>query len=194
MSPHFSWTQGWARLRPSLLKLVRRPVVWISGLGLLALAAFSLATNLAAPRSTPSALPGLSEQAPAPDLFGGMSLAVSITLKLALVLALIYGCLYLFRRLPSGWLAASKKRVALLETTRLSPRQALHLVRVGDRTLLVGATDQSVTLLTEITLPAEAEIVAIQPQAAPAAFTRALDEALSQSSLAPLTPKGNSPA
>ena len=181
MPPHYTWAQVWANLRPSLLKLARRPVVWLGMLGLAALAALSLWGNQAASDSAMALLPG--QTAPAPDLFGGMSLAVSITLKLALVLALIYGGMYLLRRWPTGWFAASKKRVALLETTRLSPRQALHLVQVGQRTLLIGATDQALTLLTEVTLPAVGEPAAVQTQPASPAFTQTLDQALSQPGL-----------
>ena len=186
MPPHFSWTQVWANLRPALLKQARRPVDWLSGLGLLVLGALSLWSTPGA-NSAAALLPA---QTSAPDLFGGMSLAVNVTLKLALVIALIYGGMYLLRRWPAGWLAVNKKRVALLETTRLSPRQALHLVQVGDRTLLVGATDQAVTLLTEIELPAESG--ALQTQPASPAFTHALDQALNQPDFAPLTPQGNS--
>ena len=185
MPSHYSWTQVWTHLRPSLLKLARRPVVWLGGLGLLALGALSLW----APGSTPDATSALlPSQTATPDLFGNLSLAVSVTLKLAFVLALIYGCMFLLRRWPAGWLTASKKRVALLETTRLSPRQALHLVQVGDRTLLVGATDQAVTLLTEVACPA----AAAPARPASPAFTQALDQALTQPEFAPLRPQGSS--
>jgi flagellar biosynthetic protein FliO len=188
MPPHYSWAQVWANLRPPLLKLARRPVVWISGLGLLLLAGLSQWGALSAPVSDTVPLPG---QTAVPDLFGNLSLAASVTLKLAFVLALIYGGMFLLRRWPAGWLAANKKRVALLETTRLSPRQALHLVQVGDRTLLVGATDQAVTLLTEIDLPPESQAATAQTRPAPVAFTRALDQALNQPDLIPLTSGGN---
>jgi flagellar biosynthetic protein FliO len=193
MGPHVSWAQVWTNLRPALLKLVRKPVVWVSGLGLLALFVF---TQWAALSTSAAAAPLPGQTAAAPDLFGSMSLAVSITLKLALVIALIYGCMFVLRRWPNGWLGASQKRVALLETTRLSPRQALHLVQVGDRTLLVGATDQSVTLLTEIELPAGTEAVAAPTPAASAspAFTRALDQALTTADLQRRPSQGNSPA
>jgi flagellar biosynthetic protein FliO len=162
----------------------------VSGLGLLALAVFSQWAAL----STSAAAPQTPGQAPASDLFGTVSLAVSVTLKLALVLVLIYGCMYVLRRWPTGWLTANKKRVALLETTRLSPRQALHLVQVGDRTLLVGATDQAVTLLTEIALPAGEAVTAVQPQPASPAFTQALDQALTSSEFTPLAAQRNFPA
>jgi flagellar biogenesis protein FliO len=37
-----------------------------------------------------------------------------------------------------------------LETTGLAPGRALHLVVVGEKTLLIGATDHQVSLLAEL--------------------------------------------
>jgi flagellar biogenesis protein FliO len=36
----------------------------------------------------------------------------------------------------------------------LNPKRALHIVQVGGQTLLIGATDQSITLISELD-PAE---------------------------------------
>jgi flagellar biogenesis protein FliO len=66
-------------------------------------------------------------------------------------------------------------------------------VQVGNRTLLVGATDQTVTLLTEITEPAPSPIV-VATQPAPPAFSQALNQALNQPDFTPLPSGGNSPA
>lgn len=71
--------------------------------------------------------------------------------KLVFVLLLIYVCAALFRR----WLNLSprsgpERQLRVLETVRLSPRQALHLVSVGDQRLLIGATDQNISLLTSL--------------------------------------------
>ncbi|MBL8055359.1 MAG: flagellar biosynthetic protein FliO, partial [Anaerolineales bacterium] len=75
-------------------------------------------------------------------------LVVDVLVKLGLVLVLIYASLYLLRRWQGGALggtglfAPRTRQVTLLETTRLSPRQALHLVRAGGQVFLLGATDQ----------------------------------------------------
>jgi flagellar biogenesis protein FliO len=63
--------------------------------------------------------------------------------------------------------------VTLLETTRLSPRQALHLIRAGGQMYLIGATDQGVTLLAEVE-PAPAPLVEPAAQPAAPAFAAAL--------------------
>ena len=38
----------------------------------------------------------------------------------------------------------------LVETIRLSPKQAIHLVVIGEQKLLIGATDQNVALISPI--------------------------------------------
>ncbi len=193
MPPHISWAQVWATLRPQLQKLGRQPWVWVSGVGLAALLGAELWLQVHTPAVPTPALPG---QTPAvPDLFGDVSLAISVTVKLALVIALIYGCLFLLRKWQGGWLAPRQKHITLLETTRLSPRQALHLVRVDNRLLLIGATDQALALLSEVdplpsfeaaALPSSEAAALPSPEAAAlpttqaAAFAATLDQALAE--------------
>lgn len=117
-------------------------------------AALALVLGLSA-LYTPSApavanLPA-ADQPPTPALLTDASLFLSVSLKLGAVIALIYGSLFLLKRWQGGALmTARRKQLTIVETTRLSPRQALHVVKAGDRTLLVGATDQNLTLLTEL--------------------------------------------
>ena len=91
---------------------------------------------------------------------------VSAFVKLIAVLLLIVGSSVIFRRWyqgsPSG---KSTKQMRLLETVRLSPKQALHLVVIGDQKLLIGATDQNVSLIAPIEDSLEpAPIEESQPQ------------------------------
>jgi flagellar biogenesis protein FliO len=56
-----------------------------------------------------------------------------------------------FRRwLQPGLNGKTTRQMRLLETIRLSPKQALHLVLIGDQKLLIGATDQNVSLIAPI--------------------------------------------
>jgi len=71
--------------------------------------------------------------------------------KTIIVLLLIVGCSILLRRwTQNGAGAASVRQMRTLETLRLSPKQTLHLVAVGGQTLLIGATDQTVSLIAPI--------------------------------------------
>jgi flagellar biosynthetic protein FliO len=131
---------GWLRRWPPTARW------WIGGAALVLLIG---AASLASPRSAQTAGPG----ALAPDWFSGIGLGLSVLLKLGLVIGLIYASLYVLKRWQGGALAGRARQVTLVETTRLSPRQALHLVKVGQRTLLIGATDASLNLLTELAAP-----------------------------------------
>jgi flagellar biosynthetic protein FliO len=76
---------------------------------------------------------------------------IGVFAKLAVVLLLILACSAIFRRWSvPGSKAAKNRQMQIVETVRLSPKQALHIVTVGDRQLLIGATDQSVSLLTAV--------------------------------------------
>jgi flagellar biogenesis protein FliO len=88
-----------------------------------------------------------------------------VMVKLVGILLLIVGGGIVLRRWQSKGGRGLGRQLGLVETVRLSPKQALHLVRVGDRHILVGATDQGIAMLTEVDLPErEPETV----QAAPA--------------------------
>lgn len=76
---------------------------------------------------------------------------VSVFAKLIVVLLLIFVCSVTFRRwLQPGFSGKKTRQLQLLETMRLSPKQALHLIAVGDQQLLVGATDQGISLVTRV--------------------------------------------
>lgn len=76
---------------------------------------------------------------------------VGVFAKLIGVLLLIVLSSVIFRRwFQPGLTGRSTRQLHLLETVRLSPKQALHLVSIGDQQLLIGATDQNISLLTHI--------------------------------------------
>ena len=75
----------------------------------------------------------------------------SAFVKLLVVLLLIVGSSMIFRRRQQvGTGGKPSRQMRVLETVRLSPKQALHLVVIGDQKLLIGATDQSVSLISSI--------------------------------------------
>lgn len=100
------------------------------------------------------------------------ALFLNVFLKLGLVLLLIYsGAIYLRRRQNGGTLLRRKK-IQVLETTHLSPHRSLHLVKVGDHTYLIGATDHNIQLLShfenaEILLAEKTEAEEVVPSSMP---------------------------
>ena len=92
---------------------------------------------------------------------------VSAFVKLIAVLLLIVSSSVIFRRwLQPNLSGKSARQMRLMETIRLSPKQALHVVMIGDQKLLIGATDQNISLIA----PVEESLVPVsveetQPQA-----------------------------
>lgn len=78
-------------------------------------------------------------------------------LKLVLVLGLVLLTLAAIKKLNGGRLALPNtkgRNLMVLESTHLTPQQAVHIICLGgDRLLVVGATPQSLTPLAEITDP-----------------------------------------
>ena len=90
---------------------------------------------------------------------------VGVFVKLGIVLLLIVGTSMIFRRyLQPGMSGKKTRQVQLLETVRLSPKQAVHLISVGGQQLLVGATDQNISLITHV----EADVAAPEAETLPA--------------------------
>jgi flagellar biosynthetic protein FliO len=97
-----------------------------------------------------ASLPESSVSAPGMASLNSITFTVNVIFKFGIVLALIYAAFYFLRRWRGGLPGVPSRRMAVIETARLSPRQAIHLVRVGNQELLIGATDQNLSLLAEI--------------------------------------------
>lgn len=72
----------------------------------------------------------------------------------ALIIGLLGGALYVFRRrgmirVPGS--GAPTKRMQVLERQNLSRSSSIAVVRVGTSSFLVGSTDQSVSMLADVT-------------------------------------------
>lgn len=80
-------------------------------------------------------------------------LAFDAFTKMGVVLALFLIGVQGLRRWRKYLPGEQGRQITVLETKRLSQRQALHLVKLGDQMLLIGATDQGLTLLTEVEPP-----------------------------------------
>jgi flagellar biosynthetic protein FliO len=134
-------------------KLHARLPAWAWGLALLAL--LGLSSQVASGGQTSGT--GLSAGEPANLL----ALGISVLFKLGLVIVLIYASMIFLRRWRVSIPSRPNRQISVLETARLSPRQAIHLVRVKDQLLLIGATDQGLSLLTEFDTPAGEQLPAL---------------------------------
>jgi flagellar biogenesis protein FliO len=92
---------------------------------------------------------------------------VGVFIKLIGILLLFVGGAVIFRRWQKSHnQGIFARQLTILESVRLSPKQALHLVRVGDQHLLIGATDQAVSLISSVSIDEKcsvSEVAAVEP-------------------------------
>jgi flagellar protein FliO/FliZ len=84
-----------------------------------------------------------------------------IGLSLLLIIVFIYVTVYVLRRMSGarGGRGSRGRTIQIIEQTHLSPRKSICLVKLADRAVLVGITENNINLLTEFDsseLPAEA--------------------------------------
>lgn len=78
----------------------------------------------------------------------------SLSLTIALVVVLLWGAVWLMRRMRPGMPAMLDTRdCAILRSLTLGPRERLLVVRVGSRHLVVGVGSAQVSLLCELDEP-----------------------------------------
>lgn len=101
------------------------------------------------------------------DTFG---MVLRVVVSLAVVLALIWAFARVRKRVaPKGASALN-----IVSKVPVSKRGALLLVEIGDRTLLLGSTDESISLLTEVHVSSDED--APKQQRTPVDFDTLLDE------------------
>ena len=94
--------------------------------------------------SDPNRIAGLDD-AGAGDFFFTMMLMI------LLVVVLGAAAIYLSRKVLPRFTQLSGKRVRVVETVHLGPRKALHLLKIGNRQLLIGSTKENITRLADVT-------------------------------------------
>lgn len=74
-------------------------------------------------------------------------LVMKFVLQFLFVILLIYVSLNLFRRWQTGEVV-NQKNMKVVETLHLTPQRALYIVKIAKKTMVIGATDQNINLLT----------------------------------------------
>ena len=76
--------------------------------------------------------------------------ASKLGLGLCLVVVLAWGAVFLLRKSAVGQqFGGIGKTIRIAERTYLSPKKAIYLVEIGDRTLALGVTEEQITALSE---------------------------------------------
>ena len=81
---------------------------------------------------------------------------LSFALSFGIVLALLGALLYALKRMQNGnLLGMGQRRIRVIDSMSLAPRQKIVLVRVKDQDILLGITVQQITTLASFYLSAE---------------------------------------
>ena len=77
-------------------------------------------------------------------------LASKIGMGLCLVVVLAWGAVFLLRKSAVGQqFGGTGKTIRIAERNYISPKKAIYLVEIGDRTLALGVTEEQITALSE---------------------------------------------
>jgi flagellar biosynthetic protein FliO len=79
------------------------------------------------------------------EFFSKMMLSVLI------VMGLGAAALYISKKWLPRLTNLPTKEIRILETAYLGPRKAVHLVKIGQQRLLIGSTNESITMLADVT-------------------------------------------
>ncbi len=88
----------------------------------------------------------------AADLTSSGTWMVGVFFKLLIVLMLIFGAAIVMKRWMINAPGVKMHEMQVVETLGLTPKRALHIIRIGEATLLIGATDQQITLIKDMSL------------------------------------------
>ena len=126
------------------------------------------------PLSAQQPAPAVADTTPLPEAGAGEGASsagaartgdfVRMVVVLAAVLAAIY-LLFRFIRRGGGSRLGNSELIAVLGSRSLGGNRSLHLIRAGRGFYLVGAGDQAVNLVAEITDPESVELLTAQPGA-----------------------------
>ncbi|RKX20833.1 MAG: flagellar biosynthetic protein FliO [Candidatus Zixiibacteriota bacterium] len=89
---------------------------------------------------------------------------LKIISALVIVLVAIYLSVYLLKKTMGKKFSGNKSLDSLevIETTYVAPKKTISLVRVGNKSVLVGVTEQNISMLTELTTDETDEILSVE--------------------------------
>jgi len=78
----------------------------------------------------------------------------SLSRMILMVLLVVFfgiAAIYLSKKLLPRFSRLPGKRIQVCETVHLGPRKAIHLIKIGKQTLLIGSTNENITKLADVT-------------------------------------------
>jgi flagellar biogenesis protein FliO len=94
------------------------------------------------------------ESTPTNDLsapISGREFFYKMLLSILLVAALGIAAIYVSKKLLPRLTNPPGKQIRVLETAHLAPRKGIHLIQAGTRRLLIASTNETITMLADVT-------------------------------------------
>ena len=85
------------------------------------------------------------------DNFNTRELFFKMMFTILLVVVLGTAVVYISKKFLPRFTHPSGKRIRVIETVHLGPRRTVHLLKIGNRQLLVGSTSENITKLADVT-------------------------------------------
>lgn len=101
--------------------------------------------------SSSQTISGQNFGGPKDEKFQSNELFYKMILSVLLVIGLGAAAIYLTKRVLPKIAGGPSKEIQILETAHIGQRRAVHLVKAGGRTLLIGSTNGSITRLADLT-------------------------------------------
>jgi flagellar biosynthetic protein FliO len=121
--------------------------------------------------------PVWAEDKPMPGLSGDMGpTLLQLAGALLLIIIIIYLSVWLMKKYSGGKIAGGGSLISIVERRHLAPKQALYLIKVGEKHLLIGSSDSGLQKLSDID---DIEVKATKPSPATLGVSR-FSQALKQ--------------
>jgi flagellar biosynthetic protein FliO len=150
----------------------KKTILWVS-VGLIALTILSLAI-LSWKINSYTSNHETSLQTSSPT-----QITLNVIFSLVFVFSLIYAFFYVFRWLQSKKNFVSTKKLVISESIRLSPHQQIAIIQVGNRRFLLGATEQTISMIAELEKEEENPVSEIATEKKPSDFRTVLQQNIS---------------
>lgn len=82
---------------------------------------------------------------------GGRELFYKMLMSVSLVIVFGIVAVYVSRKLLPRIANLPGKKIRVIETAYIAPRKGLHLIQIGDKRLLIASTNDTITMLADVT-------------------------------------------
>ena len=82
---------------------------------------------------------------------GGREFFYKMLLSVLLVISLGVAAIYVSRKLLPRIANLPGKQIRVMETAYIGPHKGIHLIQVGERRLLIASTNETITMLADVT-------------------------------------------